>query len=174
MTHHTPCTAFTGTTCIAHGPLWQVAPVALSAGALVFDDATGRLIDLDPRDWDGTPPAPRRGRPKLGVVPREITLLARHWDWLAQQPGGASAALRRLVDEARKTDDGRTARRAAQESAYRVMMALGGDLPGYEDATRALFAGDLDALAQRIADWPTDLRDYALRLATPGPGPAPV
>ena len=172
MQHDTPCTAFTRTTRLAQGPLWQVAPLALAtAGALVFDDATGRVIDLDPRDWDGSPPAPKRGRPRLGVTAREVTLLPRHWDWLAQQTGGTSAALRRLIDEARRADGGRTARRQAHEAAYRVMTALGGDLPGYEDATRALFAGDLSLLAERPSAWPEDLRTHVCALATPREDP---
>lgn len=173
--HHdpnTPCTAFHGSDLLTHGILAEVAPAVLEAGdgVLVFDDASGRVIDLDPRDWTGTqaPPAPpetRRGRPKLGVVAREVTLLPRHWDWLALQKGGASAALRRLVDEARKADDGRTARRAAQDATYRVLHALAGDWPHYEEVTRALFSGDLDGFAAAMADWPEDLRTYALRLA---------
>jgi hypothetical protein len=110
-----------------------------------------------------------RGRPRLGVVAREVTLLPRHWDWLAAQPGGASAALRRLIDSARHADAGRTAARQAQERAYRAMLALAGDLPGYEDACRALFGGDPDGFAARIADWPADVRAYALELARPDP-----
>ncbi|MCB1396585.1 MAG: DUF2239 family protein [Rhodobacter sp.] len=167
-TPETRCTAFQRHTLIAQGPLAQVAPLALAAGdgVLVFDDATGRIIDLDPRDWTGAAEPPkRRGRPKLGVIPREVTLLQRHWDWLAQQPGGASAALRRLVDEARKADGGRTAQRAAREAAYRLIHALAGDLPGYEDATRALFAGDLEGFAARMAGWPEGLRAHAFNMA---------
>ena len=167
MDPNTQCTAFTGTVRLTQGPLWQVAPQALAAQALVFDDTTGRIIDLDPRAWDGTPPPARRGRPKLGVTAREVTLLPRHWDWLAQQKGGISAALRRLIDEARRADGGRTAQRQAQEAAYRVMTTLGGDLPGYEEATRALFAGDLSALADRLSAWPDAVRAYVCALAMP-------
>ena len=94
-----------------------------------------------------------------------MTLLPRQWDWLATQPGGASATLRRLVDEARKTVHPRQQRRAAQEAAYRFMQAIAGDLPGYEDATRALFADDRSAVEKQIADWPEDIRAYAQRLA---------
>lgn len=165
----TQCTVFRGTDLITTGPLSTVAPMALSTeGALVFDDATGRIVDLDPRDWDASRATPktRRGRPRLGVTPREVTLLPRHWDWLAAQPGGASAALRKLVDAARKADDGRS---EARQATYRVLQAIAGNLPGYEEALRALFAGDLDTFATRIAEWPLGLRRYVLRLAAGEP-----
>lgn len=113
-----------------------------------------------------------RGRPKLGVVAREVTLLPRQWEWLATQPGGASATLRRLVDDARKAIHPRQRRRAAQEAAYRFMQAIAGDLPGYEEATRALFADDRLAFEERIGPWPEDIRIYAVRLAF-GPLPHP-
>lgn len=106
-----------------------------------------------------------RGRPKLGVVAREVTLLPRQWEWLAQQPGGASAVLRRLVDDARKNGGSRQQRRAAQEATYQFMLAIAGDFPDYEEATRALFADDRTALEQRIAAWPEDIRQHLLRLA---------
>ncbi|WP_193087797.1 DUF2239 family protein [Advenella sp. FME57] len=108
----------------------------------------------------------RRGRPKLGVISREVTLLPRHWEWLAAQPGGASVALRKLVEAARLRNTDRDARRAAQERAYHFMLALGGDLPGYEEATRALFADDMAALKTHVAGWPDDVRTHALMLAT--------
>jgi len=106
-----------------------------------------------------------RGRPKLGVVPKEVTLLPRHWDWLATQPGGASVTLRRLVEDARRHGAAKDRARMAQERAYYFMLAIAGDLPGYEEATRALFAGDHARLAQQIAAWPDDVRAHALRLA---------
>jgi len=139
---------------------------------LVFDDATGRQIDL--ADIGGKPEQivekqgvePRgRGRPRLGVVAREVTLLPRHWDWLNLQPGGASVALRKLVDEARRTSGDRDRVRAAQEAAYRFMSAVAASLPGFEEATRALFAYDRRRFTQMIATWPNDVRDYAVRLA---------
>jgi hypothetical protein len=127
---------------------------------LVFDDLSGRIVDLDYR---GT--APRgAGRPKLGVQAREVTLLPRHWEWLSQQPGGASAALRRLVEEAR--GKGRT-ERECRDAAYRFMHAACGDLPGYEEALRALYAArdaDLKALTDR---WPEDLGRYIGKLLAP-------
>ncbi|WP_395328662.1 DUF2239 family protein [Novosphingobium sp. BL-8H] len=169
------CTAFLGTTRLARGtPAELIAALrGKEQGVLVFDDATGRPVDLD---WRGVTKmaeeseAPRRrGRPKLGVTAREVTLLPRQWDWLAQQPGGASQALRRLVDEARKADGGRTARRMAHERAYRVLSALGGDLPGFEEASRLLFADKPVEFAAAIAACPADWRDHVLELAQPSP-----
>ena len=108
-----------------------------------------------------------RGRPKLGVMPREVTLLPRHWDWLATQPGGASVTLRKLVEEARRKYADKDRQREAQERAYNFMLAVAGDLPGYEEATRALFANDRARLEAQVAHWPKDLREHALWLATP-------
>lgn len=174
----TACTAFAGTTLFAKGALIDVALAIKAAGdadpILVFDDASGRVVDLDLRGSTadiigrlGTPAesARGRGRPKLGVVAREVTLLPRHWDWLSQQPGGASQALRRLVDAARKADGGQAAAKADRERAYRFLSALAGDLPGYEEAIRALFAGDGAGFAARMADWPAAVCSYALQLA---------
>ncbi len=198
-----PCTAFGGQQRLLAGPLIEVALGVKAATErepsitiLVFDDATGRIIDLDlrgtkadvieklsrppqtftgrhrPRSSEISNPAkeqvsePRgRGRPKLGVVSREVTLLPRHWEWLGDQPGGASATLRRLVDEARRNGGMRQQRRVAQEAAYQFMQAIAGDLPGYEEAIRALFAGDHPRLEQWIATWPKDIRAHVLHLA---------
>jgi hypothetical protein len=99
------------------------------------------------------------------VVAREVTLLPRHWDWLAQQPGGASVALRKLVDAARRTGEDGQQRRQAQEAAYRFMSAMAGDKPHYEDAIRALFANDPARFEKLIAAWPADVRVHALVLA---------
>jgi hypothetical protein len=178
-----PSTAFDGFRLVASGALIDVALAVrailakdASASVLTFDDATGKVIDLDLRGGKAdiaarlaAEPAseegPRgRGRPKLGVVAREVTLLPRHWEWLAQQRGGASHALRRLIDEARRNDGGESASRAAQEKAYRFLSGLAGDLPGFEEATRALFAGDKARFAEHSAAWPSDVRAYALRL----------
>jgi uncharacterized protein len=177
------CTAFAGLQRIASGPPEQVALAAkaaldadLAQPLLVFDDQSGSLVDFDLR---GTPqeilarlaidppaaPARGPGRPKLGVVAREVTLLPRHWDWLGTQPGGASVALRKLVDAARATHAGADRRRHAQQSADRFMSALAGNAPGYEEAARALYAGDRARFAQSMVAWPADVRDHALRLA---------
>jgi hypothetical protein len=148
---------------------------------LVFDDSTGRAIDLDTRGSDeevlaryGAASActvdatevPRgRGRPKLGVVAREVTLLPRHWEWLESQPGGPSVTLRKLVEEARRTHVERDRMRGAQERAYHFMSAMAGDMPGFEEATRALFANDRTTFSALIAEWPADVRDYTMQLA---------
>lgn len=117
--------------------------------------------DDDPDDTRGP------GRPRLGVVGREVTLLPRHWEWLNAQPGGASAALRRLVDVGRAANAGRDRTRRAQEYAYRFLAAILGDAPGFEEATRALFAGDRERFTELSHPWPADLRDHARRLADP-------
>lgn len=139
---------------------------------LIFEDWTGRQVDFDFR---GTPdevlgrvealrPRTGPGRPKLGVVAREVTLLPRHWEWLEQQPNGISAALRRLVDEARKREPGQQRARLVREAASKVMWALAGNLPGFEEASRALFARDPERFEQIIRSWPEDIRDHLLRM----------
>ena len=105
------------------------------------------------------------GRPKLGVVAREVTLLPRHWEWLSEQPGGASVTLRRLVEEARRSTTGESRRRRAQEACYRFMSIMAGDEPGYEEALRALYAGDARRFDGQTEAWPPDVRDHARRLA---------
>lgn len=137
-------------------------------GLLVFSDETGRETDLDltgaaPRAPVGTRPGARkRGRPKLGVTAREVTLLPRHWDWLARQRGGASASLRRLIDAAIAAEDPGP---AAKDAAYRFLTAIAGDQPGYEAAIRALYAGDSAGFATAMHGWPGDIRDHAIFLA---------
>ena len=183
------CTAFAGHRRIARGPIAEVAlavrvaeEAAPEQPVLTFDDRTGCVIDLDLRGSDEEilarlqargsagkakePEAVRgRGRPKLGVTSREISLLPRHWDWLAAQPGSASQVLRRLVDEARKAEGDRTDHRRARDAAYCFMSAMAGDLPDFEEASRALFAGDSDKFAARTAGWPGDVRDHVRELA---------
>src|SRR5277367_707131 len=137
MTH----AAFSGFDRLASGSLAEVyAACRHDSGALIFDKETGRVVDIDPRFPPGEEAA-RPGRPKLGVVAREVTLLPRHWDWLAAQPGGASVALRKLVEEARRSHEASDRLRQAQEAAYRFLSAMAGNEPGFEEATRALFAG---------------------------------
>jgi hypothetical protein len=168
---------FLGDRLLARGDLATAAQAAhphSAAGPLVIDSATGRVVDLDLRGsapdvlarLESTSPPPKagRGRPKLGVVAREVTLLPRHWEWLAGQPGGASAALRRLVDQARRETVDADARRHAQEATYRVMTTLAGDLPDYEEATRALFADDHVRFNDLTAGWPIDIGDYIREL----------
>jgi uncharacterized protein len=180
------CTAFVGTEMVASGPLEKVA-LALkerlrrdpTVSPLVFHDETAQPIDLDLRGADdavvqrlddlpvhGAKPSARApGRPKLGVVAREVTLLPRHWDWLNSQPGGASVALRRLVDQARHASPVAERVRRAREATYRFMTALAGNEPGYEEATRALFAGDSARYDALIAGWPAGVRHYARLLS---------
>lgn len=187
-------TAFDGVRAIGSGTARDVAhaaKLAVDAGArgpmLVVNNATSEPLELDLRgtlddvlahfpapsivaDTQSTTDTdadtkPSRGRPKLGVVPREITLLPRHWEWLGSQPGGASVTLRKLVEQARLTSGGKDRRRHAQESTYRFMSAMLGNQPGFEEATRALFAADASRFAQYAAPWPTELREHVTRLA---------
>jgi len=196
----TPCTAFEGVRAIAAGSLAQVAEQVKrflaqnqEVSILIFDDESGETIELDmrgsvadvlarlapatptpPAEPPDKPAAPRGpGRPKLGVVSREVTLLPRHWDWLAGQPGGASVTLRKLVEQARKVNQGRDQMRHAQEAAYKFMSAMAGDLPGFEEATRALFAGDVKRFQNLVDPWPRDIASFAMKLsqgAFPAPG----
>jgi hypothetical protein len=178
------CTAFAGRNQLASGAVADVAIAVLlagpDAGSLVFDDATGAVIDLDLRGGEAAirhryrapadaPPektAERlRGRPKLGVVAREVTLLPRHWDWLGKQPGGASVALRKLVEAAQRGGAERDRIRAAKEAAYRFMSAMAGNEPGFEEAARALFAGQRSRFETETAGWPADIQRYARQLA---------
>ena len=171
-------TAFEGLRRVCSGEAEEVTRFLTNRSqgeTLVFDDATGRQIDFNLVGKDAGKPVeiveaqilePRgRGRPRLGVVAKEVTLLPRHWDWLNLQPGGASVVLRKLVEEARRTSGDHDRIRTAQESAYRFMSAVAGNLPGFEEAARALFAYDRRRFSQMIASWPDDVRDYAVRLA---------
>jgi hypothetical protein len=182
-------TAFEGQRRLLSGTLAEVALALKHAGRpaapiIIFSDASGRPIDLDLRGSDDeivarlptTAPAspalvpdpaePRgRGRPKLGVVAREVTLLPRHWEWLNAQPGGASVALRKLVDETRRSSGDRDRLRAARDAAYHFMSTMAGNLANFEEASRALFADDRRRFAGLIADWPVDIRDHIVKLA---------
>jgi hypothetical protein len=163
-------TAFEGERRLAAGSVDEVrGPVrdalARRARVLVFGDEDGRQVDLDLRD---PPPERRRpGRPKLGVEAREITLLPRHWDWLARQRGGASATLRRLVETASREGSARDRARQAMDAAYRFATAMAGDAAGYEEAIRALFAGDAARFDAHSASWPEDVRAHVRKLAEP-------
>jgi hypothetical protein len=186
--------AFAGEHCVASGDLREVVRAVREvldrhqdASILVFDAATSSPIEIDfrgtlkevlarlPEARNIAPAAPEAepgssasrgpGRPKLGVVAREITLLPRHWDWLAQQRGGASVAIRKLVEEARRAGEDKDRIRWAQEAAYRFMSVMAGNRPHYEDAIRALFADEPGRFKQLIAEWPKDVRDHVVRLA---------
>ncbi|MFN4178053.1 DUF2239 family protein [Phenylobacterium sp.] len=179
-------TAFHDQRMIASGALSDVAQAVEVAagpspsGVLIFDDATGMPVDIDLRSGAdaavaahetktlGPAPEPARsgpGRPRLGVVAREVTLLPRHWKWLSTQRGGASAALRRLVEEAQRAGAPADRARMAQQALHGVLTVLAGDLPGYEEALRALYARDDDRFDALAGAWPADIAAYVSRLA---------
>jgi len=179
----TPCTAFAGQRLIATGSLTDVVRQAKQTFdadrdqlPLIFDDSTGETIGVNLQGTEAQvlaqlapasadePDAKRAGRPKLGVVAREVTLLPRHWDWLAQQPEGASAALRKLVEDARRDLSGKDRARRSKTAADRFMRHMAGDLPLFEDAYRAFYAGDDERMRQLTAGWPADIREHVLRL----------
>ncbi len=177
------CTAFAGQKKIAEGPVLEVAgkvkryqdkhPDEL---ILIFDNATGTQIELDlrgtvedvlhriPRDDLGENEKPGPGRPKLGVISREIGLLPRHWEWLALQAGGASVTLRRLVEEARRQNRTQDAIRQSQNAAYKFMSAMAGDLSHFEEASRAFFAKKRPLFETLSAAWPKDIREHILKI----------
>ncbi len=189
------CTAFDGSRMIASGDLAEVIKKVKdvidhdeNSQVLIFDDLSAEVVEVDfrgtkkevlkrlERHPDGAVPykssqdgcqnaSKGPGRPKLGVISREVTLLPRHWDWLNSQPGGASVALRKLVDEARRVNIDRDNVRHSREVAYRFMTTMAGDMPGYEEATRALFSGDRAKFNDQVKAWPADVRDYALKLS---------
>ena len=191
--HSSPLTAFAGKRKVAAGSLHAVAQTLKElvsrepdAQILVFNDDNGQQVDLNlhgslaevlqrlPQSREqveeiAVPATPRTaGRPRLGVVAREITLLPRHWEWLATQPGGASVALRKLVEQAQRGNKAHDEQRQAREAAYKVMSALAGDAAGFEEASRALFAGRQQAFLENVRDWPADVREHVTRLAQRG------
>ena len=174
------CTAFIGSRLIASGPLVEVilatkrvVDAQPDAPVLIFDDGSARQVEIDFRgsadevlarlDTGKIPRGP--GRPKLGVTAREVTLLPRHWDWLAEQPGGASAVLRRLVEDAMRHGGAKTRARQASEAADRFMRTMAGDFVGYEEASRAFWRGEIEQFDNIIAPWPVDVRDHLRKLA---------
>jgi hypothetical protein len=168
----TPFVAFDGPRRIAAGSKLDIARALKATGGagalLAFDLRTGAAIDLDLGGSDAELAARcgeserGPGRPRLGVVGREVTLLPRHWEWLERQRGGASAALRRLVEAARTADQGATEEAEAKAAAFRFLSAMAGNFPGFEEAARALFAGDIAALRQLTSGWPADIVATAL------------
>lgn len=154
---------------IARGPAEEVVPVMRAlqplertSDLLAFDDETGRQIDLDLR-LQAEAPRPR-GRPSLGVQAKEITLLPRHWEWLSRQRGGASATLRKLVEEALRK--GRTAKEC-NDAAYRFLNVMAGNLPHFVDAVREMYNGNRVGYDHFTYDWPPAIRDHGRRLAFP-------
>ena len=191
------CIAFEGSRGIACGPLREVALKVKAvydarplSRILVFNAQTSETIEID---WRGSaeqvlnripalakdlaPPNEARqpelaapagpGRPRLGVVAREVTLLPRHWEWLSTQPGGASVALRKLVEQARRAASSADRIRQAQDATYRFMSVMAGCLDGFEEAARALFAADRSRFETLIAAWPADVGAHLRELAAP-------
>ncbi|MEO8611616.1 MAG: DUF2239 family protein [Chloroflexota bacterium] len=192
--HSDRCTGFNGHRRITSGSLQAVVAKvkqeldsSAASSVLIFDDATGRLIDVDmqgsaeavlarlsslawpvDRSDEQSAPAPKsreRGRPKLGVVAHEVTLLPRHWEWLAAQPGGASVTLRKLVEDARRAFSDKDIIRNRQNRAYNFLSVMTGDMPNFEEAVRALFANNQPRFRELVAAWLDDVRSYAIRLA---------
>ncbi len=190
------CTAFAGSRRISSGEIEEVARQTkkiIDGGEqsliLIFNDATSEPIEIDFRgslndvernvkerfssgsssnDTTDESTATRgRGRPKLGVVSREVTLLPRHWEWLNSQPGGASVAIRKLVESARRANSGKDQIRQCQNATYKFMSAMAGNLPSFEEATRALFAGNQNSFEENMQSWPADIRDHAKKLSMP-------
>ncbi|MDB5341865.1 MAG: hypothetical protein JWP89_242 [Schlesneria sp.] len=189
----TDCAAFEGFCLIASGTLSSVAAKTKKvidrgerAPILIFDSATGEQIEVDFRREvsdvvKSLPEAPSTaavaenvevsaaargpGRPKLGVEAHEVTLLPKHWEWLRRQSGGASVALRKLVNEASRANEGKDRIRAAQEATYRFLSSIGGNLSGFEEVTRALFAGDQARFHELTESWPKDIRNYGRQMA---------
>lgn len=156
----------------------SAAPPDVAPPVLIFDAETGEQIEL-PRAPTPTPaaPAPRPGRPRLGVVAREVTLLPHDWAWLDAQPGGASVTLRKLVLGARRLSESANRKHVARVACYRFISAIAGNETGYEEALRALFRDEPDAFARHVASWPADVRTHALGLAQRAfdePGATPV
>ena len=177
--------AYGPTSCIGQGELTDVALAAHrflrthpDQSALILQDSTCQIIDLDlsgdeallERKANHYPirsqaPVPDSKDPITG----EITLLPRHWQWLAEQGGNASATLRRLIDEARRDPKQKADNecRRRQQLTYRFCQALCGDFQGYEDALRALYAADKDSFKTHISTWPADFALRAEALAEP-------
>ncbi len=178
-------TGFLGSRLVASGDILSVAikikkslRLEVKLQVFIFDDLTGDQAEVDFRgDLDQmktrlqtqvdeqTIKKSGPGRPRLGVISKEITLLPEHWEWLAIQPGGASVTLRKLIEEAKKKNTQRDQIRQAQDRAYKVMMVLAGDRVGYEEALRALYQGNRQAFQSQIESWPSDIREYTLALA---------
>ena len=179
------CTAFIDSKKIASGDLKEVATRVKKhlqshahSNLLIFDDLTSQPIELDLRGTleatlkriEALTPSEEEkktgpGRPKLGVISKEVTLLPQQWDWLASQPGGASVTLRKLIEDARKKNFAKDQIRQAQDAAYKFMTVMAGDLQDYEEALRAFYAKDHEKFKLMIKSWPKDVRDHTLKLA---------
>ena len=181
-------TAFEGTTRLFRGSFQEVVLKvkerigrAEHSTVLIFSDDTGKTMDFNFQgsvkevlrrleiyvSKEESRPASGPGRPKLGVISREVSLLPRHWEWLASQQGGASATMRKLIEEARKRSSTRISVKQIQERAYRFMSVVAGDMKGYEEALRALYKADRKSFLLHTQDWPADVRSHAIELAKP-------
>lgn len=185
------CTAFEGIRCIASGSLPEVVKKVKKVidegeprSILIFEDSTSELVEVDFRGTlkdvlqkldvrttsEPLNKEPEKqlgpGRPKLGVVSREVSLLPRHWDWLNAQPGGASVALRKLVDAARHINRNRDKVRRAQEVTFRFMSAMAGNRPDFEEAARALFRANSENFQKYVEPWPPDIRNHIFKIST--------
>jgi hypothetical protein len=154
------------------GALKQRFDADSSELVLTFDVETGAQLDFDLRgtlqevlERHDAPPRVGPGRPKLGVTCREVSLLPRHWEWLNEQPSGASAALRRLVEQATRAAPEAERARRIRAALSRFLTATAGDRPGYEDACRSLFAGDTERFEGLVKRWPKDIREHAIARA---------
>ncbi|MDO9181477.1 MAG: DUF2239 family protein [Bacteriovorax sp.] len=181
-------TAFDGNKLLFQGPLSDIVlkikkrlGKAENSSILIFSDSTGKTMDFNfqgnerdvqrrlevyvteevPKDNSGP------GRPKLGVISREVSLLPRHWEWLATQSGGASSTLRTLVEEAKKKLTNGNQIKQAQERTYKFISAIAGDFEGYEEALRALYKRDENNFLIQIQGWPNDVKNHAIEMATP-------
>ena len=137
---------------------------------LIFDHTDGRQWDFNfqgtleevlsraivPEDDNCNKPGP--GRPRLGIVSREVTLLPRHWDWLEQQPGKASGTLRRLVEDAMKHPSDDFIIRQKQEALGRIISSVGGNLIGFEDFLRILHRKEWNKVEEVIKEWPLGIK----------------
>ncbi len=131
------------------------------------NQATESSADAVAQTPGATQAARGPGRPKLGVVAREVTLLPRHWQWLSGQPGGASVALRKLVEEAARVAQRGDRVRQSIAVAYKFMLTMAGHEPGFEEACRSLFAKDQTGLQARMAAWPADVQNHITQLLAP-------
>jgi hypothetical protein len=179
--------AFQGNHRLGLGTLGEVATLCFESKwedqrsrISVFEDESGRVVDVDlsgteaevqariagPKTGETPPNRPvqrKPGRPKLGVVSREVSLLPRHWAWLSEQRGGASATLRRLVELAKKNESPESIQRRVVDSAHRFLWDIAGDQPHFEEVSRALYAAKLDEVTALSAGWPEGIRHQLAR-----------
>jgi len=70
------------------------------------------------------------------------------------------------VEAAHKDNAAQDQRRGTQDATYRFMSIMAGSLAGFEEASRALFAGDGEKFVKETRQWPADVRDHARSLAS--------